>query len=58
MDLNKKCCETCANEDCRTRKTDSMAGVFLRHDYCEYNGYPLWKPRYQKEQEEPHEKGY
>ena len=56
MDLNKKCCATCADEDCRTRKTDSMAGVFLRHDYCEDNGYPLWKPRYKKEQEKPHEK--
>lgn len=28
-----------------------MNGVFLRHDYCECNGYPLWKPRYKKELE-------
>lgn len=49
MDLTKKCCGTCADEDCKTRKTDSMNGVFLRHDYCEGNGYSLWKPMYSDE---------
>lgn len=51
VDPTKKCCATCADEDCRTRKTDGMNGVFLRHDYCADNGFPLWKPRYAKEQE-------
>ena len=51
MDLRKKCCATCADEECRTRKTDNMNGVFLRHDYCEDNGFPLWKPKIQTDEE-------
>lgn len=57
VDPKKKCCATCADEDCRTRKTDGMNGVFLRHDYCADNGFPLWKPRYAKEQEGKNENG-
>lgn len=40
MDLSKKCCETCADEECRRQVGDLAA--FLRYEYCVGNNYCLW----------------
>lgn len=43
MDLKKKRCETCADEDCK-RLRFGLDG-FLKGEYCVANNYALWKPK-------------
>lgn len=44
MDRTKRCCATCADDECRTRAILNMNGAYLQPDYCMGNGYSLWKP--------------
>lgn len=47
MDLTKRCCATCADDDCRTGRARSMNGIFLKEYYCTENNYRLWKSKVQ-----------